>query len=443
MIPQFSKALSKTLQNRFFSQHVDRSAFVKRHIGAGVARSTNLEIESASGLELTSTNGKKYFDFSSGIGVTSTGHCHPKVVNAIKAQAEKVHHAQVNIVTHKPMLDLIEKLLPIVPKPLDTFIFANSGAEAVEGAVKLARHATKKQNVIVFQGGYHGRTIGTMSLTTSKTIYRAGFGPLMPGVFVAPFPFPLHFPGGDEKTCTDYALEQISWLLKMQTAPEETAAMLIEPIQGEGGYVPTPPGFLTKLKEICNKHNILLIADEVQTGFGRTGKWFAVDHEDLVPDVLIFAKGIASGMPLSGIVSRYDLMQKQPGGSMGGTYTGNAIACAAAKATIEVIEEENLIQNAHERGEQLQKGLKEIASQNKLIQEVRGKGLMIGLEFDRKVSGIAKAVADECFNRGMILLTTSSFEVVRFVPALTVSKDQVDQALTIFRDALTTVSKRF
>ena len=255
------------------------------------------------------------------------------------------------------MLDLIERLKPKMPSAeLDTFFFANSGAEAVENAVKLARHATKRPNIIVFQGSYHGRTLGTMALTTSKTIYSAGFGPLIPGVHVAPFPYhqqwsahkadPTKF---DAEWCSQESLNQLEILLKQRSHPEETAAILLEPVQGEGGYIAPPASFMQGLRKICDKHGILLIADEVQSGFGRTGKMFAIEHTGVTPDIMVMAKGIASGYPISGIVSRKELMDRQPAGSMGGTYSGNAVACAAAKATLEIFEEENIIENVNAR----------------------------------------------------------------------------------------------
>jgi len=360
-------------------------------------------------------------------------------VQAVQSQAAKIIHSQVSISWHKAQLDLVEKMLPIVPKGLDTFFFANSGAEAIEAAVKVARHYTKKQNIIVFQGGFHGRTIGTLALTTSKTIYGANFGPLMPGVHVTPFPYCLHcrIPRASGGGCCNESVHQLELLLKQQSAPSETAAVLIEPVLGEGGYVVPPPGFLKQLRALCDKHELLLIADEVQSGMLRTGTFFAVDQFGVVPDILVFAKGIASGMPLSGIVSRSAIMKATPPGSMGGTYTANAVACAAAVATIDVMREENLQQNVVQRGEQLMRGLKQLQKQFSQIREVRGLGLMLGVEFSESCPPkTADAVTKACLANGMLLLTTSVFESVRFIPPLNVSSAEIETGIKIFGQAL-------
>jgi 4-aminobutyrate aminotransferase len=265
-------------------------------------RAWSLYVDHGEGCYLYDKDGRRYLDFTSGIAVTSTGHAHPKVVRAIQEQAAKLIHGQVNIVIHEPMLRLAEELRTVVPSALDSFFFTNSGAEAIEGAVKLARAATKRPNVIVFQGSFHGRTNATMAMTTSKTIYRAGYQPLVGGVFVAPFPYAYRY-GWDEETTLKFCLRELQLLLKSQTSPEETAAMVVEPVMGEGGYVVPPAGFLPALREMCDHYGILLVADEVQTGFGRTGRWFAVEHTGVVPDILVMAKGIASGLPLAGLAA--------------------------------------------------------------------------------------------------------------------------------------------
>lgn len=414
--------------------------FGKRHIARGIGRSTELVIEKAKGTYVWSVEGKKYLDLTTGIGVTNTGHCHPTVVKAVQEQAANLSHGQVNIFFQKPMLDLIEGLKPKMPHPsLDTFFFWNSGSEAVEAAVKLARHATKKQNIIVFQGSYHGRTMGTMALTTSKTIYGKGFGPLMPGVHVCAYPYfqqwachkadPVKF---DADWCGEEALHQLELVLKQRSDPEDTAAVLIEPVQGEGGYVVPPKNFMKGLREICDKNNILLICDEVQSGFGRTGKMFAVEHFDVRPDIMVMAKGIASGYPLSGIVSRKELMDTQAPGSMGGTYSGNAIACAAANATLQVFDEENILENCNARSEQFFTALREKIPSllPKDIQvDIRGLGLMIGIEFLNAPKGFANAVAQEAFNLDTIVLTTSIYETLRLIPPLNITKEETDLAL--------------
>src|SRR5512140_1290848 len=347
------------------------------HMSPVWGRIFNFVAERAEGSYIYTTDGRKLLDYTCGIGVTNTGHCHPKVVEAIREQAGLFIHAQANIVIHKPMLQLIEGLRTIVPTSIDSFFFANSGAEAVENAVKLARVATGRQNVIIFSGSFHGRTAGTMVLTTSKTVYRSGFGPLPSGVYVAPFPYAFRLKM-TEAEASEYCLEQLEYLLASQTSPKETAAILIESVLGEGGYVVPPVSFMKGLREICDKHGILLIFDAVQSGFGRTGKWFAFEHFNIVPDIMTVAKGIASGMPLSGVFSRTDVMLKLDVGSIGGTYGGNAVACAAGVATIRAIREEMMLENASERGIQLMTGLRKLQEDYSEIGDVRGKGLMIG-----------------------------------------------------------------
>lgn len=389
-------------------------------------------------------SGRRYLDFTSGIGVTSTGHCHPRVVEAIQDQAAKLLHGQVNIVFHPPLLDLVEELRPIVPDGLDSFFFSNSGAEAVEGAVKLARHATGKPNIIVFQGSFHGRTALTMALTTSKTIYRVGYQPLPAGVFVAPYPYAYRY-GWDPEETTDFCLHELEHLLKTQTAPSETAAILVEPVLGEGGYVVPPTGFLKGLRRICDHHEMLLIADEVQSGFGRTGRWFAVEHFAVIPDVMTVAKGIASGLPLSGVVARRELMEQWIPGSHGGTYGGNAVACAAAAATARVIKEENLLENATRMGKRLIKHLQDVQVEFPVIGDVRGLGLMVAAEFTDQdgtpATDTAKAVVEACFDHGLMLLTCGPWNnTVRWIPPLIVTAGQIDEAVGLFRVALSDVT---
>jgi 4-aminobutyrate aminotransferase len=403
------------------------------------SRGWELLVERGEGAYLYTPEGETYLDFTCGIGVTNTGHCHPRVVEAVQAQAAKLLHGQANIVFHKPMLELVEELSQIVPAHMDGFFFSNSGAEAVEGAVKLARMATGRPNIIVFQGSFHGRTVGTMSLTTSKTIYRAGYQPLMPGVFVAPYPYALRY-GWDAEKTSAWCLDELELLLISQTAPFETAAILVEPVLGEGGYIAPPKSFLQGLHKIADKHGILLIADEVQSGFGRTARWFGIDHYDLKPDIMTIAKGLASGLPLSGVVSTQELMKKWIPGSHGGTYGGNVVASAAAVATIRAIRDEKMLENAQARSKELVDGLKALQAKHTGIAEVRGLGLMIGVEFrsDGKPSKeMAKAVVKACFEQKLMLLTCGPWDnTIRFIPPLIVTKEQVDQSLEIMGKAL-------
>ncbi|MEW5868834.1 MAG: aminotransferase class III-fold pyridoxal phosphate-dependent enzyme [Chloroflexota bacterium] len=394
----------------------------------------------AEGCYVYDQDGTPYLDFTCGIGVTNTGHCHPHVVEAIRKQAGLLLHGQANIILHEPLLALVHELRQIVHPTLDGFFFTNSGAEAVEGALKLARHTTGRPNIIVFQGSFHGRTVGTMSLTTSKTIYRAGYQPLMPGVFVAPYPYAYRY-GWEVEATSRWCLDELQFLLTTQTAPQETAAVLIEPVLGEGGYVVPPTSFLEGLRHICDQHGILLIADEIQSGFGRTGRWFAQEHFGLIPDIVTVAKGLASGLPLAGVISRLDLMQKWIPGSHGGTYGGNAVAAAAAVATIQVMRQESMLENAQQRGLQLLTGLRHLQEQYPAIGDIRGLGLMIGVEFrttDRQPDkSTAKAIAHACLERKLMLLTCGPWDnTIRWIPPLVVSADQIDQSLQIFHAAL-------
>src|SRR6478735_3993473 len=299
-------------------------------------RVTELEVASGSGCTVTTTDGTEYLDFTSGIAVTSTGHCHPRVVAAIQEQAATFIHAQANCYRHPLMHRLGHRLAGITPAGIDTFFFTNSGAEATEAAVKLAKHATGRPNIIVFSGSFHGRTHLTMAMTTSKTGYRAGYQPLPSGIFVAPFPYAFR-EGGTEAEAVDRALAGFDLLLASQTAPAETAAVVIEPVLGEGGYLPAPAAFLQGLRARCDEHGMLLVADEVQSGFARTGAMFAIESSGVRPDIVVMAKGIASGFPISAIGAPAELMNRWPIGAHGGTYGGNPIGCAAALATIDVL----------------------------------------------------------------------------------------------------------
>ena len=411
------------------------------HMTPAWSRIFNFVAERAEGSYIYTDDGRKLLDFTCGIGVTNTGHCHPKVVEAIREQAGNFIHAQANIVIHKPMLQLVEELRKISPPSIDSFYFANSGAEALENAVKIAKVVTGRPNVIVFNGSFHGRTHATMSLTTSKTIYRAGFAPLMAGVYVAPFPYAYAL-GMTEEQASQHCLEQLEYLLASQTAPKETAAILIESVLGEGGYVVPPTSFMKGLREICDKHGIMLIFDEVQSGFGRTGKWFALEHFDVVPDIITAAKGIASGMPLSGVFARTDIMKKLDTGSIGGTYGGNAIACAAGVATIRAMRDENMLENATEKGIQLMTGLRKLQEEYPQIGDVRGKGLMIGTEFSAngnraKEKQMVKDVIHSAEEKGMLLLSCGTYDnTLRWIPPLNVTSEQVNDGLRIFGEAL-------
>jgi len=342
---------------------------------------TEIKPVRAEGTCFYDADGRRYLDFTCGIGVTNTGHCHPRVVEAIQQQAGQMIFGQINIVIPPPTIELAEKLNEITPPSIDRFFFSNSGAEAVEASVKLARHATGRRNIIVMQGSFHGRTHQTMAMTTSKYVYRHNYQPLPGAIFVAPYPYSYYY-GWDEEQTTEFCLQQLDLLLHSQSAPDETAAIIIEPVIGEGGYVPAPNGYLQALRQLCNEHGILLILDEVQSGFGRTGKLFAFEHSGIIPDIIVMAKGLGSGLPISGIASRAGLMEKWTPGTHGGTYGGgSAIAAAAACATIDVLLEDNLIENAAGMGDYLMSRLRGLQQKYPIIGDVRGRGLMVGVEF--------------------------------------------------------------
>ena len=415
-------------------------------IGTVWSRAFSIMVDHGEGVYLIDTEGRRYIDFTSGIAVTSTGHAHPKVAQAIAAQAAKLIHGQANIVYHQPMMELIDELSSVVAWPaLSEYFFSNSGAEIVEAAVKLAKQVTRRQNIIVFSSSFHGRTHLTMAMTTSKTIYRIGYQPLVPGIFVTPYPYAYQLKLSEADT-TDYCIHELKRLLKSQTAPEETACIVMEPVLGEGGYVVPPAEFMKELRDLCDQYGILLVADEVQSGMGRTGAWFASEHFDLEPDVLITAKGIASGMPLSALMTRKDLMAKWIAGSHGGTYGGNAVSCAAAVATIRVIKEEKILENVNARGAQLMSGLRKLQSDFPAIGDVRGKGLMVATEFStaRGEPGTetSKAVVKAAFERGLMLLTCGTYDnVIRWIPPLVVNEQEINEALKIFASALDAVVK--
>jgi 4-aminobutyrate aminotransferase len=395
------------------------------------------------GVVLYDEDDRRYLDFTAGIGVTSTGHCHPRVVEAAQRQVGTLIHGQYTTVMHRPLLTLVEKMGEVLPSGLDRMFFANSGSEGVEAALRLSRQATGRPNIVVFHGGFHGRTVAAASLTTSGTKFRSGFSPLMAGVHVAPFPDPTHY-GWPVEQATDFALAQLDYILQTLTTPADTAAFFVEPVLGEGGYVPANERFFAGLRERADKYGILLVVDEVQTGFGRTGKFWGGEHFDARADILITAKGLASGFPLSGIAASSDLMAKAWPGSQGGTYGANAVACAAAVATIDVIRDEGLVDNSAQRGAQLKEALQLVADKHDAITDVRGLGLMIGNEF-RDADGkpdpaMATAAQQEAARRGLLLLTCGAWgQVVRFIPALVVSEDQVDEAAGIWADAVGSV----
>ncbi|WVQ74668.1 4-aminobutyrate transaminase [Cryptococcus sp. DSM 104548] len=443
-------------------------AIADRHITKGLGRLRDHVIKQGQGLRVLTTENQKLLDFTSGIGVTSLGHSHPDVTAAIIAQAQSIIHVQCAIALSEPYVQLVESLLEMMPdKSLDSFFFWNSGSEAIEAAIKVARTKTERNNIIVMQGGYHGRTSGAAALTRSKTSFFKGTGPLMPCVYTTPFPYwhALNFPKTtSEEVLVEHAIHGLDNLLQQQTAPEDTAAIFLEPVMGEGGYVPAPEAYVRYLREVCDKHGIMLVDDEIQTGFGRTGKTFAIEHSNVVPDIMVYAKGFANGMPISGIVTRKEVMDVMQPGSLGGTYSGNVVACAAALATTRYMRthQSSLLANVHARSEQLFEGLRDIQADEEnggwLIEEIRGKGLMIALEFKSPSSRLTSTphpshptatiphnlhtlVQNACYDRGLLVLTTSIYPVLRLIPALVLSEKEVEEALRTIKESVREVAK--
>ena len=398
-----------------------------------VKQATPVVVEKAEGNWIVGTDGVRYLDFTSGIGVTSTGHCHPRVVAAAREQVGKVIHAQATTVMHKPLLELTEKLSDYLPENLDSVFYANSGAEAVEGALRLARQATNRPSIIAFQGGFHGRTSGASSITTAGTKFRSSTVPLMGGVVIAPFPYAYRL-GMSEADAVRFALRELDYIFATVTNPNEVAGFIIEPVLGDGGYLPVPLEFLRGVEQRAREHGIVLIVDEIQSGVGRTGAFWAHTRSGISPDILITAKGIASGFPISAIAASKELMAKGLPGSQGGTYGGNAVAAAAAIETLNVIDDEQLVHNSAERGEQLQAGLKRLQEQFPVIGDVRGLGLMQAIEFTtpdgEADAATAAAVQQGAVAEELLLLPCGPLgNVIRIVPALTVSAEEVDLAL--------------
>ena len=401
-------------------------------------RITNLDVDHGEGSWLITRDGERYLDYSSGIGVTNTGHAHPRVVAAIQAQAAKLLHGQQNILFHEPGLRLYDRLRTVLPGgPWQAFL-SNSGAEAVEAAVKLARVATGRPAIMAFRYGYHGRTAQTMALTTAKDVYRGAFEPLPGSIYHTPYPYCYRAPGGAHSpdACSCDWEAQLDLTFHQFIYPDRVAAIILEPVLGEGGYIVPPPEFLPRLREITRQHGILLIADEVQTGFGRTGEMFAVRHWDVEPDILVMAKGIASGLPLSGILARAELMAAWKPGTHGGTYGGNVVSCAAANATLDVIEEEGLVANARERGDQFLAGLRRLAVKYPAIGDTRGLGLMVAIELvkpgvdDGRTPDpeVTKRIQAEALARRLIVLTAGTYvNVIRIIPPLVTTAAEVDQ----------------
>jgi 4-aminobutyrate aminotransferase len=424
---------------------IDRDKTV---VSPSYTRGYPLVIERGSGATVEDVDGNVFLDCAAGIAVNSTGHSHPAVVKAITDQAQKFLHMSGTDFYYEPQVRLAEELAAIAPmKGGVRSFFGNSGTEAVEACLKLARYATGRQNIIAFIGGFHGRTMGSLALTASKAIQRRGFGPLMSGVYHAPYPDRYRCPlGSSPGTCAEACIDYIEHqLFTHLVSPDEVAAIVVEPIQGEGGYIVAPPEFLQGLRELTTKHGILLVADEVQSGMGRSGKMFAIEYCGVEPDIIAIAKGIASGLPLGVAVARGGLMAWPPG-AHASTFGGNPVACAAALATITLLRDE-LVKNAADVGAHLMKGLTALADTHPLIGDVRGRGLMVGVELVRDRRTKERAIEERdrvvtaAFARGLLVLGAGK-NAVRFSPPLVLTREQADTAVRIFEEALTDVEGR-
>ena len=406
------------------------------HLSGVWSNATNLQIVRGYGSTIVDVNDTEYLDFTSSIATASTGHAHPKVVQAIAEQAARLIHAQANVYTHDLLEPTAAKLAEITPDSIDTFFFCSSSDEALESAVKLAKHATGRHNVIAFDGAFHGRTLLTLAMSTSRSIDREGYGPLPSGVFIAPYPDPH---ASDQESEIFRALRGLDRLFATQVAPSEVAALVIEPVIGERGFIPTPAQFIAGLAERCQKHGILFVADEVQSGFGRTGKMFAIEAHDVEPDILCMAKGIASGFPFAAIGTRRELDDKWATGSHRGSYNGSALGCAATLATIEVLTSPGFLDNVNARGRQLIDGLRNLQQVDSSMLHVRGRGLMIATEFESPDR--ASAIVEHCRTESRLLLLTAGTRIrtIRWMPPLTVTSDEVSEALSAFEAAIRTV----
>lgn len=407
-------------------------------VARGVSQIHPIVAERAQGCTVVDVEGREYLDFSGGIAVLNTGHLHPKVVDAVQAQLGKLTHTCFQVLAYEPYIALCERINALVPGDfIKKSLLVTTGAEAVENAVKIARAATGRAGVIAFTGGYHGRTMMTLSMTGKKVPYAAGMGLMPGGVYRARFPCALH------GVSVDDALASIEQVFKNDAEPRDIAAIVIEPVQGEGGFHPCPPRFMQQLRALCDRHGILLIADEVQTGAGRTGSFFAMEQMGVAADLTTFAKSIAGGFPLAGVCGRAEVMDAIAPGGLGGTYAGNPLACAAALAVLEVFEEERLLERARVIGERLQTGLQALQARHRQIVEVRGLGAMQAIELGEQgdprvpATALTARLVARARDRGLILLSCGAYgNILRILVPLTVSDAQLDRGLAILGDCL-------
>ena len=406
-------------------------------ISRGVGMTTQIYADRAENAEIWDKDGNRYIDFAAGIAVVNTGHRHPRVIQAVKDQLDRFTHTCHQVVPYENYVALAERLNALVPGDFEKkTIFATTGAEAVENAVKIARFATGRSAIVAFTGAFHGRTFMGMTLTGKVQPYKAGFGAMMPDVYHLPFPNELH--GVTQQD----ALDALDKLFKADVDPGRVAAIIVEPVQGEGGFYPVPSGFMQKLRSLCDDHGMLLIADEVQTGFARTGKLFAMEHHGVAADITTMAKGLGGGLPISAVTGRAEIMDAPNPGGLGGTYAGNPLGVAAAHAVLDIIEEEGLNDRAERLGQRLKQRLASLRDDVPEIIDIRGPGLMNAVEFnvagtDKPSPEFTNKVREEALKRGLILLTCGVYgNVIRFLPPLTVPDAVFDEALDVLEDSV-------
>lgn len=419
----------------------------KEHFSPSLTRATELMVVKGEGPYLYTESGERYIDFVEGIAVNNVGHCHPKIVKAVKDQVEKLIHASFNLAYYPTAVELASKLSEVTPGNLDMFFFSNSGAEAVEGALKLARFNKRRPGIIAFRGAFHGRTMGALSVTSSNMNYRARYAPFLPSVFHVPYPYCFRCPYHQKpETCDLDCLKEFDRLFNYVVSPDDIAAVIFEPVQGEGGYIVPPVKYVKKLREITLEHGILLIFDEVQTGFGRTGKMFAAENFKVVPDIMTLGKAIASGFPLSAVVSSKQLMSEWPPGAHGTTFGGNPVACAAGIANLKIFEEERILEQCNANGEYFKNRLISIQDKYPIVGDVRGLGLMLAVELveadGAPNSKAAKLINQYCQDNHLLFFLCGTYKnCVRFIPPLNIPRDVMDEGLDIFESAVEKVSK--
>ena len=426
----------------------DFGALSKPHLSPILGRYFERSWDHGEGHTLYDSAGRGFLDFACGIATTSLGHHHPAVTQAIKDQADKLLHICNALGYLEPVGQLATMLADACPDPLDTVFFGNSGAEAVEGALKLARRVTGRPGIVAFRGAFHGRTFGAASITSSSINYRQGYEPLLPSVYLTPFPNVYRYFGDDEEAATAGAMGALRTLFGHEISATSVAAIIIEPIQGEGGFSPAPVAFLRELRALCDENGILLIADEIQSGIARTGKMWAFEHADIVPDVICVAKALANGMPISAIVTRRELQERWGVGAHGTTFGGNPVSCAAGVAVMKTISEQHLVANAATRGEELLAGLKTLMAADDRIGDVRGRGLMVGVELvkDRATrepdTETSEALVLACAEQGLLILNCGTHHnVIRFLPPIDVAADEITRGLELFAAALRTLPR--